>query len=126
MLDQSLSGSSHHVCGTGDGAVGGTELSSVLLDSPVQCLVPGVSVYLIIKSQQDRGTAGLYLYPVSLLPGAATVPVHLTLLQHQPRGKVGSGGVTGGDGRLPELWTVTPDTLRCGIQHQLVSIIIKE
>ena len=33
--------------------------------------------------------------------------------------------VTGGDGTLPELWTVTPDTLRCGIQHQLVSIIIR-
>ena len=33
--------------------------------------------------------------------------------------------MTGGDGTLPELWTVTPDTLRCGIQHQLVSIIIR-
>ena len=45
-------------------------------------LVPGVRVKLVVEFEQEPDARGLHLYPVILLAGPGTVPVHPRLGQH--------------------------------------------
>ena len=97
LLDKKVGRGSHHVGRAGDedggdglrqrgGRLGVVEKPSLVsLNTFLQGLEPGVSVYLIIKFEDQRCLPALYLDPVSLLLSSAAVPVNLCLAQRDPQ-----------------------------------------